>query len=107
MNQLKSDLDATLAEKGELQKEVFDKVEAHEKQNLLQKNIDQLSKTLEEVQTEKEQITKSLKHERDEKERIKELQRETESAMTETTEQLQEQIESEREQLTQTLKELS
>ena len=47
MNQLKSDLDATLAEKGELQKEVFDKVEAHEKQNLLQKSIDQLSKTLE------------------------------------------------------------
>ena len=33
MNQLKSDLDTTLAEKGELQKEVFDKVEAHEKQN--------------------------------------------------------------------------
>ena len=35
MNQLKADLDATLAEKGELQKEVFDKVEAHEKQNQL------------------------------------------------------------------------
>lgn len=31
MTQLKADLDATLAEKGELQKEVFDKVEAHEK----------------------------------------------------------------------------
>ena len=31
MTRLKSDLDATLAEKGELQKEVFDKVEAHEK----------------------------------------------------------------------------
>ena len=40
MTQLKADLDATLAEKGELQKEIFNKVEAHEKQLLLQKNID-------------------------------------------------------------------
>lgn len=32
MDQLKKDLDATLAEKGELQKEIFDKVAAHEKQ---------------------------------------------------------------------------
>jgi len=31
MTQLKSDLDATLAEKGELQQEVQAKVEAHEK----------------------------------------------------------------------------
>ena len=73
MNQLKSDLDATLAEKGELQKEVFDKVEAHEKQNLLQKSIDQLTKTLDEVQAEKEEVGRSLKQEREEKERIKEL----------------------------------
>ena len=35
MNRLKTDLDVTLAEKGELQKEIFDKVEAHEKQVLL------------------------------------------------------------------------
>ena len=73
MNQLKSDLDATLAEKGELQKEVFDKVEAHEKQNLLQKSIDQLTKTLDEVQAEKDEVGRSLKQEREEKERIKEL----------------------------------
>jgi len=31
MEALKADLDATLAEKGEHQKEVYDKVEAHEK----------------------------------------------------------------------------
>jgi len=49
MTQLKANLDATLAEKGELQKEVYDKVEAHEKQLLLQKSIDSLSKTLEEL----------------------------------------------------------
>ena len=73
MNQLKSDLDATLAEKGELQKEVFDKVEAHEKQNLLQKSIDQLTKTLDEAQVEKEEVSRSLKQEKEEKERIKEL----------------------------------
>ena len=53
MTQLKANLDATLAEKGELQKEVYDKVEAHEKQLLLQKSIDSLSKTLEELQQEK------------------------------------------------------
>ena len=35
MTQLKTDLDASLAEKGELQKDIFDKVEAHEKQVLL------------------------------------------------------------------------
>ena len=54
MAQLKADLDSTLAEqKGELQKEVYAKVEAHEKQTQLQKSIDQLTKTLEEVQAEK------------------------------------------------------
>ena len=54
MAQLKTDLDSTLAEqKGELQKEVYAKVEAHEKQTQLQKSIDQLTKTLEEVQAEK------------------------------------------------------
>lgn len=43
MKRLKDDLDASLAEKGELQKEIFDKVEAHEKQVLLEKNIDSLN----------------------------------------------------------------
>ena len=33
-------------------------------------------------------MSRSLKQEKEEKERIKELQRETETAMTETTEQL-------------------
>lgn len=54
MTRLKADLDASLAEKGELQKEIFDKVEAHEKQVQLQKNIDQLSSSLAELRSEKE-----------------------------------------------------
>lgn len=54
MTQLKADLDTTLAEKGELQKDIFDKVAAHEKQLLLQKEIDNLNSTLEELKAEKE-----------------------------------------------------
>lgn len=66
MTRLKADLDASLAEKGELQKEIFDKVEAHEKQVLLQKNIDQLSGTLEELRSEKEELVTQVKKEQDE-----------------------------------------
>lgn len=57
MTQLKADLDATLAEKGELQKEIFNKVEAHEKQVLMQKNIDQLNATLEKLRGDNDQLT--------------------------------------------------
>ncbi len=64
MTELKANLDATLAEKGELQKEIFDKVEAHEKQLLLQKNIDSLTKTLEELQLEKGTLETQLSDEK-------------------------------------------
>ena len=63
MTQLKADLDATLAEKGELQKEIFDKVEAHEKQVQLQKSIDQLNGTLEELRAERDELQGQVKRE--------------------------------------------
>ena len=67
MTQLKADLDATLAEKGELQKEIFDKVAAHEKQLLLQKEIDNLNSTLDEVKAEKETVKTQLELQVEEK----------------------------------------
>ena len=73
MTQLKANLDATLAEKGELQKEVYDKVEAHEKQLLLQKSIDSLSKTLEELQQEKATLEIQLLEEKVKHQNINDL----------------------------------
>ena len=43
MTRLKADLDASQAEKGELQKDIFDKVEAQMRQQEFQRNIDQLN----------------------------------------------------------------
>ena len=83
MTELKANLDATLAEKGELQKEIFDKVEAHEKQLLLQKNIDSLTKTLEELQLEKGTLETQLSDEKTQSQKANELVKQTEAQMTE------------------------
>ena len=83
MTELKANLDATLAEKGELQKEIFDKVEAHEKQLLLQKNIDSLSKTLQELQQEQLALETQLSEEKRISKKANELVKQTEAQMQE------------------------
>jgi len=97
VNQLKINLDTTLAEKGELQKQVHDKIEAHEKQLQLQKSIDQLNKILADLQTEKVALTAQLSAEREERDRMGELHRQTEAALIETTSKLKEKMEAEKE----------
>lgn len=72
MTQLKADLDASLAEKGELQKEIFDKVEAHEKQLLLQKNIDSLQNNLDEILSQKNQLEHTLQSQKEDHEQLME-----------------------------------
>jgi hypothetical protein len=88
MTRLKADLDATLAEKGELQKEVFDKVEAHEQKLILQKSIDNLNSTLTELKSEKETLLGHIKKEQDEVLKVTDLNRLTEATMQETNRQL-------------------
>ena len=76
---------------------MLDKIEAHEKQLQLQKNIDQLNKTLADLQSEKLALTAQLSADREERDRMGELLRQTEAAMIETTTKLKEKMEAEKE----------
>ena len=72
MTKLKGDLDATLAEKGEMQqKEILDKqVEAHEKQEQLKKDIDHLNSNLEKLTGDNMKLESQVRKEQEEVERL-------------------------------------
>lgn len=105
MTRLKADLDASQAEKGELQKDIFDKVEAQMRQQEFQRNIDQLNQTVTELSLEKESLNSHIRAEKQEKERMADLQRQTEASKTESIAQLQERMDTEMANLSNILKE--
>ena len=73
MTRLKADLDASLAEKGELQKDIFDKVEAQMKQQEFQRSIAQINQKVAELNSEKDQLSAQIRAEKQENERMADL----------------------------------